>query len=116
VIVIAGTIDVPIEGRDALVAESAALQQATREEEPGCLAYVFAADPVVPGRVQVYELWDGAEALAAHFHHPNYHNMRALLGGAGILGTDIWKYRTDAQDRVYGGDGVASARFWSVGE
>ncbi|MFM7534297.1 MAG: putative quinol monooxygenase [Acidimicrobiales bacterium] len=115
-IIIAGIIDVPIETRDAVVAESAALQKATRDDEPGCLAYCFAADPVVPGRIQVYELWTDAASLEAHFQHPNYHNMRALLGASGILAADNWKYRIDAKDPVYGADRVASARFWSVGE
>jgi quinol monooxygenase YgiN len=31
--------------RDALVARSAPIQQATRDDEPGCLVYCFAADP-----------------------------------------------------------------------
>jgi quinol monooxygenase YgiN len=116
VIVIAGTIDVPAETRDAVVAESAALQQATREQEPGCLAYCFAADPVVPGRIQVYELWSDAASLDAHFQHANYHGMRALLGRSGLRGADTRKFRIDASDPVYGPDRVASARFWSVGE
>ena len=34
--------------------------------EPGCLDYVVAADPVEPGRVNVYERWESKEHLAAH--------------------------------------------------
>ena len=31
--------------RQALVEKSAPIQQATRDDEPGCLVYCFAADP-----------------------------------------------------------------------
>ncbi|MFM8848054.1 MAG: putative quinol monooxygenase, partial [Actinomycetota bacterium] len=70
--------------RDAAVAESAKYQKATRDEEPGCLVYCFAADPCVPDHIQVYELWADEESLAAHFDHPNYHNMREMLGRYGL--------------------------------
>ena len=33
------------------------IQKATRDDEPGCLAYCFAADPAEATHVQVYELW-----------------------------------------------------------
>ncbi len=52
-----------------------AVQKATRDDEPGCLAYCFAADPVEPTHVQVYELWTDPENLARHFDHPNYAAM-----------------------------------------
>ena len=51
----------------------------TRTDEPGCLAYSFAPDPVDPTVVQVYELWADERSLAAHFEHPNYTGMRAIL-------------------------------------
>ena len=46
-----------------------------RDEESGCLAYCFAADPSEPNHIQVYELWTDPESLAAHFDHPNYAAM-----------------------------------------
>ena len=39
--------------RDAAVAESVKYQQATRDDEPGCLVYCFAADPCIADHVQV---------------------------------------------------------------
>ena len=57
-IVIAANIDFASAAhRDRAVAESAPVQQATRDEEAGCQAYCFAPDPCVPTRIQVYELW-----------------------------------------------------------
>ncbi len=67
-IIIAGTIDFEDEEhRDIALDKSRSLQQATRDDEPGCLAYCFAADPCVSNRIQVYELWTTAENLDDHF-------------------------------------------------
>jgi quinol monooxygenase YgiN len=100
------------EARDAAVADSVALQRATREEEPGCLAYAFAADPVDQDAVQVYELWTDEAALAAHFEHANYHAMRQLLRryprGSG---TSAMKFRCDLTEPVYDAEGVPRAGF-----
>ena len=65
------------EDRDRAVASTAAVQKATRDDEPGCLAYCFAADPAEATHIQVYELWTAADALADHFEHPNYAAMVA---------------------------------------
>ena len=69
--------------RDRAVALTAPVQQATRDDEPGCLAYCFAADPVEPTHVQVYELWTDPENLAKHFDHPNYAAMVSSLQNCG---------------------------------
>ena len=63
------------EDRDHAVAITVDVQLATRNEEAGCRDYCFAPDPAVPTRIQVYELWDDGESLAAHFNHPNYQKM-----------------------------------------
>jgi quinol monooxygenase YgiN len=110
-IIIAGTITVDPAVRDACVQAAAPLQQATREQEPGCLAYVFSADPVDPAIVQVYELWQDAGTLAAHFLHKNYTDMRQVLGSFGLKGTSFSKYRIDAVAPVYGPDRVATVNF-----
>lgn len=67
--------------REAALAESARLQLATRTEEAGCLVYCFAADPCEPDHIQVYELWENEESLAAHFFPPQ------LSGDARSSGT-----------------------------
>ena len=84
------------------VAAGRDLQEATRRDEPGCLAYTFAADPVVPTRMQVYELWENEASLAAHFNHPNYFDMREVLGRFERVGFPaILKYRCDLSEPVY---------------
>ncbi|HAT29162.1 MAG TPA: antibiotic biosynthesis monooxygenase, partial [Gammaproteobacteria bacterium] len=63
------------EARDKAVEVTRDVQLATREEEEGCYDYCFAPDPSIPTRIQVYELWEDSESLAAHFEHPNYAKM-----------------------------------------
>ena len=90
--------------RDALVAASAPIQAATRNDEPGCLVYSFCADPVQADLIQVYELWADEASLAAHFDHPNYEAMRTMLNGAGLASAVSRKHRVDASAPVYGAD------------
>jgi quinol monooxygenase YgiN len=116
-IIIAGTIDLadPTSTAAAL-ATTAPLQQATRDEEPGCLAYVFSADPCVEGRLCVYELWEDEASLAAHFVHPNYLQMRTALGTIGLKGSDNKKYRTDLSEPVYDATRTPRADFFTATE
>ena len=81
-IVVAGTIGfATADARDAAVAATVEHQRATREGEPGCLAYCFAADPVEPTQLQVYELWADEASLAAHFEHTVAITATAIWGG-----------------------------------
>jgi quinol monooxygenase YgiN len=97
--------------RQALVERSAPIQKATRDDEPGCLVYCFAADPCEDDLIQVYELWESEEALRAHFTHRNYHDMRAMLGDGGLVSAVSRKHRIDASAPVYGEDRVATTSF-----
>jgi quinol monooxygenase YgiN len=113
VIVVAGTIGFASrEARDGAVTASVDLQRSTRETEPGCLAYCFAADPAEPTVVQVYELWADEASLAAHFEHPNYTDMRAVLRRFPRDGaSSSTKYRVAATAPVYDADARPTAAF-----
>lgn len=115
-IAIIGHIDVDPAERDGVVASTADMQRSVRRDEPGCLVYSMAPDPAEPGRISIVELWESAEALDAHFQHPNFSAIGGALRSATRRGSNIAKYRIDASDPVRGTDGVASARFWSVEE
>jgi len=99
--------------RDKAVELTRDVQLATRVEEPGCKDYCFAADPSVPTRVQVYELWDDSESLAAHFKHPNYDKMVELLGEAGIKESINQAYLVERGEPVYGPNGEKKEAFFS---
>jgi len=115
VIIIAGEIDFDTKAnRDKAVKLGTPLQQASRDDEPGCLAYCFAPDPCNDTRVQVYELWQDEASLAAHFEHENYFNMRNTLGECGIIGADNNKYRVDLKEPVYDDTRTPRADFFTA--
>ena len=98
--------------RDRAVALSAPVQLATRQQESGCQAYCFAADPCEPTCIQVYELWDDSESLIAHFDHPNYHDMVALLGSAGIVESINRAYLSERDEPVYSDNAEKKTAFF----
>jgi quinol monooxygenase YgiN len=63
--IIAGTFELDPADRDAFLLGRADLIRRSRAE-PGCIVYVFAADPLQPGRVELFERWDNEEALEQH--------------------------------------------------
>ena len=86
---------------------------ATRVEEPGCQDYCFAPDPVVVTRIQVYELWNDSDSLAAHFQHPNYLKMVEVLNSAGITGSTNQAYLAERNEPVYGPNGEMKTAFFA---
>jgi quinol monooxygenase YgiN len=64
-VVVAGWIDVDAKVRDAYLASRLEAMIATREE-PGCIEYVFSADPVDLERVRLFELWESRGDLDIH--------------------------------------------------
>ncbi|HEY5647293.1 MAG TPA: antibiotic biosynthesis monooxygenase [Pseudomonadales bacterium] len=98
--------------RDRAVALTADVQLATRVEEPGCRDYCFAPDPAVPTRIQVYELWDDGDSLAAHFEHPNYLKMVELLQNANIRQSINQAYLVERGEPVYGPNGERKKAFF----
>ncbi len=98
--------------RDRAVSTSTPVQMATRSDEAGCHAYCFAADPGVPTRIQVYELWEDEATLAAHFKHANYEQMKVVLGAAGILNSTNQMYLISAHEGVYDNNGEPREKFF----
>jgi quinol monooxygenase YgiN len=65
VIIVGGRFDVDPEQRDAFLAERHEIMRTSRNED-GCLEYSFAADPLEPDRVILFERWESQAALDAH--------------------------------------------------
>lgn len=112
-IIVVARITFPTElDRNRAVELSAPVQMATREQEPGCHAYCFAADPCDPVAIQVYELWDDSDSLVAHFSHPNYLAMVDLLSKSGFVESISRAYLSERDEPVYDPDmGIKSAFF-----
>lgn len=92
--------------RDNAVVLTSPIQKATRDDEPGCLAYCFAADPAEPTHIQVYELWTDSDNLAKHFEHENYTKMVEVLRTCGgFVSSENRMFRAQDRGPVYQ-DGV----------
>lgn len=64
-VIVGGTFEVDPAQRDRYLAEREEAMRRSRSER-GCLEYVFAADPLEPSRVVLFERWQSQEALDAH--------------------------------------------------
>ena len=65
VIIVGGRFEVDPEQRDAFLAERHEIMRTSRNED-GCLEYTFAADPLEPDRVILFERWESQATLDAH--------------------------------------------------
>lgn len=102
-IIVVAQISFPTQSaRDETIELATPVQLATREQEPGCHAYCFSADPCVPTLIQVYELWEDSDSLAAHFRHSNYQDMLDILLKTGFLGSVNRAHLTERDEPVYG--------------
>lgn len=112
-VVVAATLDFATqENRDEAVRLTTPIQMRTRTEEAGCHAYCFAGDPGVPTRIQVYELWEDAASLKAHFSHHFYAQMVEVLRGVGIVDTWNQVYEVSRHAPVYDPSGGANPEFF----
>lgn len=90
-LVIAGTIELDPEKRDAAIAAANEMIEATRQE-PGCIAYTFSADLADPGTFHLFEQWESQEALDSHFKAPHMAKFQGLMGGFGLRDMQVQRY------------------------
>jgi quinol monooxygenase YgiN len=64
-VIVAGTLEVDPDQREAFLAGRIEGMRASRAE-PGCLEYTFSADPIDPGRVMLFERWASQKDLDTH--------------------------------------------------
>lgn len=63
-IIVSGKIYVDDDARDSYVAGCRVVIEQARVA-PGCLDFTIAADPLEPGRINVYEVWESDEDVEA---------------------------------------------------
>jgi quinol monooxygenase YgiN len=78
VIVVAGTVSIRPEKRDAARAAAQRVAEATRAE-PGNRAYRFGLDVDDENVVHVFEEWESAQALDEHFTTPHLAEFMTVL-------------------------------------
>jgi len=91
VIAVLGTFRFPAEALDRARPLMRAVIDATLAE-PGCRAYSYAEDVAEPGLFRVTELWDGREALQAHFAMPHVAAWAEQRAGLGFFDRRIAAY------------------------
>lgn len=64
-VIVGGTFEVDPNERERFLSSRHRMMRASRAEA-GCLEYTFAADPIDPGRIVLFERWENQEALDAH--------------------------------------------------
>lgn len=83
VIVLAGSFRIAPEHRAEALAAAEAMIAATRAE-PGCIAYSFAVDLLDDHLIRVFEVFEDADALAAHRASPHMATWRAQAAAIGL--------------------------------
>jgi quinol monooxygenase YgiN len=112
VIIVAGHVEFDPARRDAALQAASELFAVTRAQ-PGCLDYVWCAEPGSESRVYVYERWLDTPSFAAHLAGPCYERMLAVLGRGGMRSADVAKFRIDKCEPVYDATGKPRADFFS---
>ncbi len=78
--IIAGTVTIDPETYEEFMSHARVMMDESRAEE-GCHAYVFTQDGHDPSIIRLYELWEDADALAAHAASEHMAAWRAAAGG-----------------------------------
>ena len=90
-LVIAGTISIDPEKREAAVTAAVEMMEATRRE-PGCISYTFSGDLSDPGGFRIFEEWESQEALDVHFAAPHMAKFQSAMGGFGVRDMKVQRY------------------------
>jgi quinol monooxygenase YgiN len=90
-IILAGSIRVPVDKLDAARPVLETIVTATRAE-PGCVAYSFSFDVMDKGLVRIFEIFANEEALAAHRASPHMAAWRAAWPELGIGERNMSEY------------------------
>jgi quinol monooxygenase YgiN len=91
VLIVAGNLTVDPADIDRLQGAAAEMMAATRQED-GCIEYVFSVSMADPGTVQIFEIWESAEALEAHFTQPHMATFQAALADLTVTGSSLHRY------------------------
>ena len=109
-IVISAQIDVDHAGREAALLGARSWIDGALGQ-PGCIHYDWSADLDNPARINVFEEWESAEALAGHFAGSQFAGMVAHLGQSGLQSVGSRKYRVDTEGPVYNAEGKPTPLF-----
>ncbi len=90
-LIVAGTISIDPAQVDDLRAAADVMMAATLQET-GCHEYRFSESLASPGTIQIFEMWQSEEELAAHFETPHMATFRRVLENLDIRGRELHRY------------------------
>lgn len=91
VIILSGYVSLPPENMERARPHLQAMAEASRGEA-GCISYSMAFDVNVPGRINIFEVFESAEALAVHRASSHMATWRASWPDLGIGDRNMWQY------------------------
>jgi quinol monooxygenase YgiN len=98
-LILAGTIRIAPEKRDAALVQIRRMVEATRAE-PGCLEYAFSIDVLDDQLVRIFEVFADDAALAAHRASAHMAAWRAVSPELGIGERDLSHYDVSASRKI----------------
>ncbi len=98
-IVVSGTFRVDPSQRETALEVGATMAAATLAET-GCVTYGFWTDPSDPVRFRIFEEWDSAAALDAHFETEHMATFVVALGDLGVSDTDVSRYEVTTKSKL----------------
>ena len=106
-------LDLPPDRIDEALATGKPLIESALTQD-GCLDYDWCPNPLVPGRIRVFERWRDQESLANHFNNHWYKDMVATIGSFGLIAATSAKYRCNAEESVYDETRTPRADFYTL--
>ena len=94
-IIVAGTLRIPVDKMDALRPTAEATLLATRKEK-GCIVYSYAFDVLDKGLLRIYEEWESLANLQEHLKQPHMGPWRAKLAEIGASDRNIKRFEAGA--------------------
>jgi len=87
-IIVAGPLYVDEAGRDPYLQGCREVIEVARGTK-GCLDFHLAADPIEPGRINVYEQWESVEAVEAFRGSGPSSEQSAAIHGAAVMQHEV---------------------------
>ena len=98
-LLILGTVRLPVNLLDAARLSMASMIEASRAEA-GCLEYSYAEDVLDRGLIHVKERWTDREALDKHFHSAHIAVWRAAWPSIGIRERNLHLYEVGEPEPI----------------
>lgn len=96
-LIVAGNLTIDPADVDTLRAAATEMMAATHQES-GCIEYVFSVSVADPGTVQIFEIWESAADLDAHFNEPHMATFQAALANITITGSSLHRYEVASSE------------------